>query len=312
MSSNTPPRGRFATVEGLSIFVHTEGGDKPTVVFLPGAGLSGLDYWDIQNRVAASPLAVVYDRAGTGWSQRIRLPRTAQAVTGELHALLVQLGGGGPVILVGHSLGGLYARHYAARYPADVVGLVLIDPAHEDYDSYVPAELSENGSNRFLAVLNRVVDRAVATAPTRALLGLVPPIRKYQRLYHDLFSTELADWPHDLRDALVEQHSTVEWLAVGLQEARTPALYAEVRGLELPKNLRLILIASTGTDAFADAVASETTRRLAADEIKGRLRLYADLESRSDNAELRRIDAGHVTLPFRHPEDIVDAIRACE
>ena len=41
-----------------------------------------------------------------------------------------------PYLLVGHSLGGLYARHYATRFPGEVAALLVLDPAHEDYDSY--------------------------------------------------------------------------------------------------------------------------------------------------------------------------------
>ncbi len=42
-----------------------------------------------------------------------------------------------PYLLVGHSLGGFYARHYAHRFPGEVAGLVLLDLAHEDYDESV-------------------------------------------------------------------------------------------------------------------------------------------------------------------------------
>lgn len=34
--------------------------------------------------------------------------------------------------MVGHSLGGLLALHYARRYPAEVAGLVLVDSMHPD------------------------------------------------------------------------------------------------------------------------------------------------------------------------------------
>ena len=37
-------------------------------------------------------------------------------------------------MLVGHSLGGLYVRLYAGRYPDEVAGLVLVDPSHEDQE----------------------------------------------------------------------------------------------------------------------------------------------------------------------------------
>jgi pimeloyl-ACP methyl ester carboxylesterase len=34
----------------------------------------------------------------------------------------------GPYVLVGHSLGGLFARLYASTYPDEVIVLVLVDP----------------------------------------------------------------------------------------------------------------------------------------------------------------------------------------
>jgi pimeloyl-ACP methyl ester carboxylesterase len=50
----------------------------------------------------------------------------------ELHALLAAARVKGPYVLVGHSIGGLIARVYAEQYPAEVAGLVLLDPTHED------------------------------------------------------------------------------------------------------------------------------------------------------------------------------------
>jgi pimeloyl-ACP methyl ester carboxylesterase len=46
-----------------------------------------------------------------------------------------------PYLLVGHSLGGLYARHYAQRFADEISGLLLLDPAHEDYNAYMPQQL---------------------------------------------------------------------------------------------------------------------------------------------------------------------------
>jgi len=45
------------------------------------------------------------------------------------------------------------------------------------------------------------------------------------------------------------------------------------------------------------------------DEIQGRLRLYADLSAKVSGGEVRRVESGHVTLPFQHPEVVVAAIR---
>ena len=71
------------------------------------------------------------------------LPRSSAEVTDELRELLRTAGVPAPYLLVGHSLGGFYARHYAHRFPSEVADLVLLDPAHEDYDAYMPEELVE-------------------------------------------------------------------------------------------------------------------------------------------------------------------------
>ena len=69
-------------------------------------------------------MAILYDRAGTGWSDDTALPRTATEVTDELGAVLLAIAGPGPYVLVGHSLGGAYVQRFAQRFPGKVAGLV--------------------------------------------------------------------------------------------------------------------------------------------------------------------------------------------
>ena len=45
----------------------------------------------------------------------------------DLHGLLAAAGEHGPYVLVGHSIGGPYAMTYAASYPEQVAGMVLLD-----------------------------------------------------------------------------------------------------------------------------------------------------------------------------------------
>ena len=49
----------------------------------------------------------------------------------ELHELLSAARIAGPVVFVGHSIGGIVARMYADQYGDDVAGIVLVDPTHE-------------------------------------------------------------------------------------------------------------------------------------------------------------------------------------
>jgi pimeloyl-ACP methyl ester carboxylesterase len=59
-------------------------------------------------------------------------PRTAQEQVADLHALLAEAGVPGPYVFGAHFYGGLIARLYAASYPDDVAGMVLVDTVHEE------------------------------------------------------------------------------------------------------------------------------------------------------------------------------------
>ena len=72
-----------------------------------------------------------YDRAGLGYSDPVQT-RDVHAVLGDLGAVIADTANGVPVILVGHSIGGLLVNMYAHQHPAEVAGLVLIDSSHPD------------------------------------------------------------------------------------------------------------------------------------------------------------------------------------
>jgi len=108
------------------------GSGAPTVVFELG-GLSHLLHWQkIQQPVSALTRACFYERAGFGFSDPAGRAITADNVADDLHTLLHAAGIAGPIVLVGHSLGGVYATHYTDKYESEVAGLVLIDPAFVD------------------------------------------------------------------------------------------------------------------------------------------------------------------------------------
>jgi pimeloyl-ACP methyl ester carboxylesterase len=119
------PLGARYEVNGRRLLLHRSGSGGPAVVFLPGAGLVGLDFLNIHDQISAVITSVLYDRAGTGWSDEVRLPRSAAEVAGELRALLRAADVPPGYLLVGHSLGGAYARRYAQLYPGEVGGVLF-------------------------------------------------------------------------------------------------------------------------------------------------------------------------------------------
>ena len=138
-----PPLGRLYDLAGRRLWLHRSGQGRPAVVFLAGAGTVGLDYLNVQRRASQLTTSVLYDRGGIGLSDAARLNRSAAATADEARALFSLAEVPSPYVLVGHSLGGLFARRYAQRFPSEVVGLVLLDPAHEDYEAFMPARLHE-------------------------------------------------------------------------------------------------------------------------------------------------------------------------
>lgn len=147
-------------IGGRSLYLETQGTGHPTVILESGAGNDGR-VWDqislppdttsisVMEGVSAFTHVCSYDRPGTflepglpGRSDPVRMPRTATEIVSDLHALLTTAEVPGPYVLVGHSFGGLIARLFASTWPDDVVGMVLIDSAHEDYYAAVQTVLT--------------------------------------------------------------------------------------------------------------------------------------------------------------------------
>jgi pimeloyl-ACP methyl ester carboxylesterase len=138
-----PPVGRLVDVGGYRLHLACQGKGSPTVVMEAAIGEAGPLWSPVQPTVAKLTRACVYDRAGYGWSDPSPKPRTAAVMVEELHTLLGNAAVSGPYVLVGHSLGGLLVRLYAARYPQEVAGLVLVDSAHEEQYLRAPKEIRE-------------------------------------------------------------------------------------------------------------------------------------------------------------------------
>ena len=113
----------------------------PVVVMDAGMG-NASDVWSlVQLKVAQFARVCSYDRAGMGKSDRAPQSHSSADVVSDLHNLLANAGINPPYVLVGHSLGGMNARLYASKYSTEVVGMVLVDSAHEDENDRVMAIL---------------------------------------------------------------------------------------------------------------------------------------------------------------------------
>ncbi|OYX29705.1 MAG: hypothetical protein B7Y99_12695 [Caulobacterales bacterium 32-69-10] len=125
----TALRNPVEIADGRRLNVVCAGDRGPSIIFANGLGSSVLDWRQVQGEVARFARACVYDRAGSGYSDPSPHPSSASFVVEDLRALLDRGFVKKPVVIVGHSAGGLFATLYAERYPTDVAGLVLVDPS---------------------------------------------------------------------------------------------------------------------------------------------------------------------------------------
>lgn len=122
-----PPSDQMVNTGSHRLEMRLEGKGNPTVVV--DAGITDqLENWRaVQKRFAQVTRVITYNRAGYGRSEPGPLPRHCGREAEELKALLDSASVRGPYVIVGHSLGGLNAQAFAAKYPKDVVGIVLLD-----------------------------------------------------------------------------------------------------------------------------------------------------------------------------------------
>jgi len=113
-------------IGGARVHLDCTGGGRITVLIV-GAGYS-FDWSLVQPEVAKFARVCTYDPSGSVWSDPNPSP-TCDGRIGEIHAMLQHAGIGGPLVLAGHSIGAVFARLFAARFPNGVQGLVLSDYA---------------------------------------------------------------------------------------------------------------------------------------------------------------------------------------
>jgi pimeloyl-ACP methyl ester carboxylesterase len=160
-----PMPGQLIDVGGHRLHLYCTGSGAPTVVLEPGGGEMSSNLGWITPAVARDTRVCVYDRAGRGWSEPADTPQDAAQIATDLHTLLQRGHVPGPYVLAGHSFGGLYLLTFAALYPAEVAGMVLVD-------STAPASASGTASPGDKSSSDDLMSRLSALVSASARLGL--------------------------------------------------------------------------------------------------------------------------------------------
>jgi pimeloyl-ACP methyl ester carboxylesterase len=122
--------GRLVAVDGTRrLNLRCLGTGSPVVVMESGAWGGSMSWRKVQGRVAGLTQACSYDRAGLGFSDPATRESDARNSADDLYRLLRASAITLPIVLVGHSMGGLYVTLYASEHRSDVAGMVLVDPS---------------------------------------------------------------------------------------------------------------------------------------------------------------------------------------
>ncbi len=286
-SERGAPVGRLIDVGARRLFCRVVGEGAPSVVFLPGAGAMGLDFFSLQERAATRARTLVYDRAGTGWSDDVALPRPLGEVADELRTLLAAAGLSSPYLLVGHSLGGAIARHFAQRFPTEVCGLVLVDPAHEDGPAHYPPEV-----------------RAMSDAADAAPLPELPA--ELLEVWHQALESKYARFPAHVREPLVAQH--LARARTGLEEGRDVErlVYAPLRGAGPTPDVPLVVLTAMGTEQSPTQFLPVALQRALND---GKRLVHLALAASVPRGEERSLpNAVHTWVCLEHEDEVLRAI----
>jgi pimeloyl-ACP methyl ester carboxylesterase len=136
-------------VDGRSVNVSCSGSpveDRPVIVLLHGGG-DGLEkFADVQKTLGEQDRACSYDRLGAGASDQPDGPQTFESSGEVLTAVIDHVAGDAPVVLAGHSLGGLIAARYAPDHQDRVKGLVLMDATSPTQSADLTKEVPDSAT----------------------------------------------------------------------------------------------------------------------------------------------------------------------
>lgn len=196
-----PIPGQLVDVGGHQLHLNCTGKGDPTVVLEPGAGEMSSNHALLSQALSSNTRVCVYDRAGRGWSDSAKTVQDAKQIAADLHTLLHNANISGPYVLAGHSFGGLYVQAFAANYPNDVAGMVLIDATNRAAAPVTPRVSADGGYDILsrIAALISTVGRVGASrlyAPLEDVDSLPPRAREEVR-------ATIAD-PGNLRSTLDE------------------------------------------------------------------------------------------------------------
>ncbi|MGH3096470.1 MAG: alpha/beta fold hydrolase [Streptosporangiales bacterium] len=165
------------TVAGDDVTVRCTGSPtagEPAVVLLAGMPDDLTTFDGLQSRLGEVLYVCTYDRLGEGTSSTPHRDQSLEDCAATLHGVLAKIAPTGPIVLAGHSLGGLIATVYAHQYPDYVSGLVLLDATAPGVDEEILELVPADATWPAAAVRQEANGLRTGANPERLVYGDTP------------------------------------------------------------------------------------------------------------------------------------------
>jgi pimeloyl-ACP methyl ester carboxylesterase len=269
--------------------LRVQGDGSPTLVLAAGyLGLT-IDWALVQPYVGAR--SVAFDNAGLGFSDAARGPRTSTAIVEDLRAALRGAGIDPPYVLVGHSAGGLRMRLFAARYPDEVAGMVMVDTVLADWEQRL-----YGGACTSLAQDRDAYRKLLRMSLAGTLTPSTPEYVEHIGLPHPVLSPAVNEAFHEMwtRPSYL-QTAISESLHLKASTAEEAAADRRELG-DMP-----LVILSAGQIASSPMIQTKS-------HLDGWYAMHEEIAALSTRSQRRMIDCGH-NIPIERPRDVVAAIK---
>ena len=296
--------GQLVTAQGTRLNFYCMGRGSPAVVFDSGWGDWAPVWTIVQPEVAKRTRACSYDRAGAGFSDPGPLPRTSVRIAAELRSALHKAGIEGPYILVGNAFGGDNVRTFAARYSAEVAGLVLVEA------DIISSPEERRGHAKLIASMRECRDAIATRKPLPQLPG--GPDGPAHSCAQEFFFRGLPEpmWSSELNAKLLELVQTkvamYDSFISEMEQMPVDEAYLEHHRRSLgSRPVRVLSTGKHGVHSFDPTRPLDPEQKQYQQEVAREQARWLELSS---NSKQLFSDKSSEYIPFDQPSFVVDAI----
>jgi len=294
---NVLPIGRMVDVGGYKLHMIEMGQNHegPVVIMEAGGGACSLDWQLVQPEISKFARVITYDRAGYAWSNVSPLERTSENMVEELRTMLNNVGVQGPYILVGHSFGGLNVQLFAAKYPNEVAGVILVDANSEDgWEKFQKGAMNAALAQIGMIITYLGIPRLVQNIPSIKILA-DKNIQKYDAKIQEVYWSQKLGVKHaaiNIQECACLEQNSNQLKQAGTSLGNKPLIVISASKPLLGEELKVL---------FAPEVMEKANL--------GWREVQAGLPSKSSHSKhIIAEDCGH-QVPYEQPEIIVEAVR---